>query len=408
MTVSTEPLELQRNPTGFLLRCAQDLGPVADIAPALTLLSDPGDIGFVLRHTGDVFSRTHNFLGEPTTERDPSDWNSGRRAVSVSFRSTVESIALGAIAGAVGRLLADWPLEPVDDGLARFERATSSIIGRICFGREGDRMAVLTGRLLDVLFDISAKRSDPRRWTPIRRRASRCESQLRDEIRALVDDRIRCGSPGEDLAGVLTHPEAGALGSELATRMLVSVMLAGHGVPAVALAWTVFLLDKYPAERRKIADEVRFAAIDSLDVPLPVTEAATREALRLYPPTWLLARKLLHAETLHGRRFQEGHVFYISPFITGRDRTYYHNPRAFVPSRWHNREFKKQLPRYAYFPFGGGSRLCLGQFLAKLELRIMTAMLVKEGNLTVVEPDRVRLSAQRGLRPIHLTLLRNT
>lgn len=407
MRLSQEPLEFQRNPTGFLLQCAEDLGPVADLTPTLTLLNDPDDIGFVLQHTGDTFSRTHNFLGEPTTELDSTEWDSGRRAVSVTIRSAVESRALRAITGAVDRLLADWPAEPVDDVLARFERATSSIIGQICFGQDGDRFGALTGRLLDVLFDVSRMSFDPPGWMPIRRRASLCEGQLREAIRAAVDERISRGSPGDDLAAILTHSEGGNLGPELASRMLVSVMLAGHGVPAVALAWTMFLLDKFPAERRKIADEVRLRPIDSLRAPLPLTDAATQEALRLYPPTWLLARKLLRAENLRGRQFPAGHTFYVSPFITGRSGTYYEHPRAFMPGRWHNESFKKQLPRYAYFPFGGGSRLCLGRYLARFELKIMTALLVREGTFAVVEPERVRLSAQRGLRPIHLTVRRD-
>jgi cytochrome P450 len=398
-------LELQRNPTNFLLGCAERLGTVADVTSSVTLLSDPHDIAFVLAHTGDIFSRTHNLLGQPTTELDPTDWNAGRRAVSASLRPAVETLALRAISEGFDRLHAEWPSQPVDDGIDRFERATSSIIGRVCFGSDGDRFGELTGDLLTHLSEASLKTFDPPRWAPVRLRASRCERRLRAEIRAAVDDRIAAAS-SEDLAGLLIAPDVGGLEPELASKMLVSVMLAGHGVPAVALAWTIFLLDKYPHERQKVAEEACGAPLDSLRVSLPVTEAATREALRLYPPTWLLARKLLCPQTIRGRKFEEGHVFYMSSFITARNGTYYEYPKAFVPSRWHSEQFKKQLPRYAYFPFGGGSRFCLGAFLAKFEVRLLTALLVSECRLAVIEPERVRLSSQRGLRPINLTLAR--
>jgi cytochrome P450 len=381
------------------------MGPVAGIRRSLTLLSDPADIEFVLHHTGDIFSRTHNFLGRPVTETDVTEWDSGRKAVFAGLRTAVERIAFSSIEQAFERLVLDWPEGPVDDGIARFETATSSIIGRICFGVDGDRFARLAGQLLDVLFEISRSPFDPPRWAPVRVRAQQCERRLREEVRSAVRTRMSEGSDA-DLAGLLTHPDNDAIDVELATRMLISVMLAGHGVPAVALAWTIVLLDKYPHERKRIADEVGSTSIDSLRVSLPSTSAAINETLRLYPPTWLLARKLLRDETIHGVRFQKGHTFYMSSFITGRASEYFEYPRAFLPSRWYNPDFKKQLPSYAYFPFGAGSRRCLGQFLATFELKLLTALIVRECNLTVVDSDKVRLGARRGLRPLNLTLLR--
>jgi cytochrome P450 len=127
--------------------------------------------------------------------------------------------------------------------------------------------------------------------------------------------------------------------------------------------------------------------------------------LRLYPPTWLLARKLLRAEKVHGVQFRRGHAFYLSSFITGRDGRFFEQPRSFLPERWVSPAFRKQLPAYAYFPFGAGSRRCLGQHLATLEVSLLTAMLVREAELAVVNPGQVRLGTRRGLRPLNLTLV---
>jgi cytochrome P450 len=77
-----------------------------------------------------------------------------------------------------------------------------------------------------------------------------------------------------------------------------------------------------------------------------------------------------------------------------------------MPRRWEDAAFRKQLPAYAYFPFGAGPRRCLGQYLATLELKLLTAMLMRECELEVVDPGRVRLGARRGLRPLNLTVLR--
>jgi cytochrome P450 len=397
--------QLNRDPTGFLLNAAQTMGPVAPLRRSLTLLTEPADIEFVLKHTGSTFSRTHNFLGQPVTEADAPEWEAGRKAVYTELRTAVERSALHHIGRAFDQMMTRWPDEPVDDAIARFEFATGAAIGRICFGADGDRLAASAGQLLDLLFEVAGSTYDPPVWAPGRRRAKRCAARLSEEVRAVVDAR-RSHDSIDDLAGMLTSPDGGDLSAGLATRMLVSVLLAGHGVPAVALAWTIFLLDRHPQERRRVAEELRAAPVDSLPARLPVTTAAISETLRLYPPTWLLARKLLHEETVHGTRFARGHTFYLSPFITGRDGQYFERPRSFTPRRWEDAAFRKQLPVCAYFPFGAGSRRCLGQYLATLELKLLVAMLVRECELKVVDPGRVRLGARRGLRPLNLTVLR--
>jgi cytochrome P450 len=396
---------LNRDPTGFLLNAAETMGPVASLRSSLTLLTEPADIEFVLKHTGSTFSRTHNFLGQPVTETAAPEWEAGRKAVYTELRAAVERSALHHIRQAFDQMMTEWPHEPVDDAIARFEFATGSTIGRICFGADGDRLAALAGQLLDFLFEVAGSAYDPPAWAPGRRKAERCAGRLREEVRAVVDARRLSGSVA-DLAGMLTSPDGGGLSGGLATRMLVSVLLAGHGVPAVALAWTIFLLDRYPQERQRVTDELRAAPVDLPPARLPVTTAAISETLRLYPPTWLLARKLLHEETVHGIRFGRGHTFYVSPFITGRHGQYFERPRSFMPRRWEDAAFRKQLPAYAYFPFGAGPRRCLGQYLATLELKLLTAMLMRECELEVVDPGRVRLGARRGLRPLNLTVLR--
>jgi cytochrome P450 len=373
---------------------------------SVTLLTEPADIEFVLRRTGSVFSRTHNFLGEPVTETDAPEWEAGRQAVYTELRAVVEQSAFRYVKRAFDRLMTDWPDQPVDDAIARFESATSSVIGWICFGSDGDRLARLAGRLLELLLETTRSSYDLPAWAPVRHRARRCAWQLRDEVRALVDAR-RSGNSEPDLATLLSSPDGGNLSAERATRMLVSVLLAGYGVPAVALAWTVFLLDRHPQEKQRVAAELNSTPIDSLHTRLPVTSATVQETLRLYPPTWLLARKLLHDETVHDVQFRRGHVFYLSSFITGRDGRLFEQPRSFLPDRWASPAFRKQLPAYAYFPFGAGSRRCLGQYLATLEVNLLTAMLIREADLAVVDPDQVRLGTRRGLRPLNLRLVAN-
>jgi cytochrome P450 len=391
------PPEFQRDPTGYLLRCARADGPIAEIWPSASLLSDPDDIAFVLRHSGERFSRTGNILGEPVFAEDSLVWGAGRRAVTGCLRSRVESVARCAVDHAFEHLISDWPDQPAAV-LPRLEAATSLIIGEICFADDSPAVLPVAGELLGILFEAGSASAEMA--AELEARARDCQGRLLREIRSIVADRIGLRSSA-DLAGLLAHEDFGNLKSDLATRMLVSVLLAGYGVPAMALAWTLYLLEKYPDEKCKVAQEVGAAELSVANPVLPLTQAVVQEALRLYPPTWLLARRALGAETIHGIAFPSGHAFYMSSFITGRDARFFDRPTRYVPGRWLGD--RDRHPVGSYFPYGAGSRFCLGQALANLEVKLLTARITRECNFQVVEPEKVRLDATRGLRPAYLS-----
>jgi cytochrome P450 len=389
--------------TRFLVSCAQELGPVVHLTPSVTLLSDPDDIQFVLQQTGESFSVTQSFLGEPASPIAGDPWSAGRRATYIGLRAAIDDIAMPAIQDAFDQLAREWPNEPVHDCIVRLERMTSSIIGRICFGDAGASIIRSAGRLLATL---TAGANGSLGASQDRLRVERCEREFRVGIRSIVERRIRENSV-EDLSGILGHSDRAGLGLDLATRMLASVVLAGYGVPATALAWTMFLLGKHPEEKAKVADEVGRPHAISLKAQLPATEAVVREALRLYPPTWLLARRLQRDERIRDERYLQGHEFLVSSYVTGRDAAHFVDPTRFVPERWTVEGFRESLPKCAYFPFGVGPRHCLGQHLAMWELKLLTALLVRDLNLELLDGDRVRLNSIRGLRPANLVLVAN-
>jgi cytochrome P450 len=334
------------------------------------------------------------------------DWAAGRKAVYVGLRRAIEELTFPAIARAFDQLCSEWPSGPVDDGLHRFERATGSIIGEVAFGPEAPYVLPFVAKLLGVLQAIANNQDSPSRQAALDSEAKRYERQLREAIRSVTAHRMQ-SRRNSDLASILTHPELGSLNADQATRMLESVVLAGYGVPALTLAWAIILLDRHPAEYEILRKEAAGCVIDAVDSPLSATHSAILETLRLYPPTWLIGRRLNVEVDLHGRHFQAGHCFYMSSYITSRTQHCFDNPRAFQPSRWYGGKLESQLPRYAYFPFGGGSRICLGNMFARLEIKILLAMLTREHALRVVNPEQVRINSKRGLRPVQLTLARS-
>jgi cytochrome P450 len=346
-----------------------------------------------------------NVLGQPVLEDGSDGWVVGRKAVYAGLRRAIEEVAFAAIVRAFDQLCSRWPDRPVEDGLKRFERATGLIIGDVAFGPDAKAVIPIAAGLLDVLLALAYEQGSGGLQTALNAQAKRYESQLRVAIRTVVEARFRCPTTS-DLAGLLIHPEVGGLDVAQAARMLESVVLAGYGVPALALSWAVVLLDRHPAEGAEVSQEASDRAITSLNVSLPATTAAIQETLRLYPPTWLIGRRLNADAEISGQHFPAGHCFYMSSYITGRNERYFDNPRTFRPSRWLGGHLDSQLPRYVYFPFGAGSRICLGHMFAILELKALLAMLAREKFLCVVGPERVRINSKRGLRPVHLTLAR--
>src|SRR5712691_9602973 len=151
----------------------------------------------------------------------------------------------------------------------------------------------------------------------------------------------------------------------------MNIVLAGHETTALALSWAWYLLAlNPPVEQRLVAelDEVLHGrAPGPSDISrLPYTEAVLLETMRLYPPIFGIGRESIGPVEINGYPLPGGTSVYIVPYVIQRDPRWFDDPQGFRPERWLD-GLAKRLPRFAYFPFGGGPRLCMGQAFAMLE-----------------------------------------
>ncbi len=210
-------------------------------------------------------------------------------------------------------------------------------------------------------------------------------------VAALVTAR-RTGPAQPDLLQMLldARDEAGATLTDRQLRdELVTLLVAGHETVASALTWAWALLAQHPATADRIAQEAGDAA--RLDPgSLPFTQAAFDEALRLYPPAWLITRRAAEADEVAGTPVSAGSLILISPYIVQRRAELWAEPDVFRPERF----LGQPPPRFNYLPFGAGPRLCIGQSFARWEGTILLAALA----------NRFRLEAQRpglpGIEPL--------
>jgi len=179
---------------------------------------------------------------------------------------------------------------------------------------------------------------------------------------------------------------------------MVTFMLAGHETTATALMWTWYLLARHPqVEERLHAELNSFTGDISLDTlpQLSYTTMVFQEAMRLYPPALAFARRSKEKLQLAGYTIPKGSSIFLSPYITQRNPIYFEDPSEFKPERWQS----YNGPKFAYFPFGGGAKMCIGEPFARMEGIIALAILASRWKLENVSPRTAEIGAGFLLRP---------
>jgi cytochrome P450 len=186
---------------------------------------------------------------------------------------------------------------------------------------------------------------------------------------------------------------------------LITFINAGHETTAVALAWTWHLLARHPEAEERLHAELDAVlggrAPKSADLPaLPFTGRVVDEALRLYPPAWGLGRDAYQQDEIGGYRIEAKGSIFLSPWLLHRDPRFWDAPEAFDPDRF-SPERSRGRPRYAYLPFGGGPRVCIGSHFATLEMQLVLATLAQRVRLVPVPGHPVEPRPIFTLRPRH-------
>ena len=184
-----------------------------------------------------------------------------------------------------------------------------------------------------------------------------------------------------------------------------TMLLAGHETTALALTYTLYLLALHPEVTAAVRDELdrKLGGMPptAADVTrLPYLTAVINESLRLFPPAFAIGREAIEKFELGGYAIAPGAQLILSPYVVQRDPRYFREPRRFLAERWLGSELD-DLPRFAYFPFGGGPRICIGSHFAILETKLVLAVLLTQIDLCVLPGFRIELDPSVTLRPRH-------
>ncbi|MFJ8533064.1 cytochrome P450 [Streptomyces sp. NPDC093591] len=293
--------------------------------------------------------------------------------------------------------------------VGEMHRFALRVVGRILFGTDVKEAFEVIERTLPPLQEYSLKRGfsplkAPRTWpTPANRRAGRLQAELYALCDGIIDSRRDRGDRA-DLVTLLVHAENaddGSLDADELREQVLIFLLAGHETTATALAFGLHLLARHPEEQRRVREEVdrvlggpgggRAPTAEDMEA-LPYLTMVLKEAMRLYPSAPVIGRRSVADAEVDGVRIPAGADVLVSPWVTQRHPDYWPEPERFDPSRF-TPEAEAGRPRYAWFPFGGGPRACIGQHLSMLESVLGLAVLVREFVFEDAEAGEVPLGA---------------
>jgi cytochrome P450 len=421
-----------RNSNRFLEKCSREFGDVVSLRIfhiPIVLLANPADIEAVLSKNSANFLKARDYramkavLGEGLLTSEGSFWQKQRKLMQPAFRH--ENIATYAetMVEATSRMLDGWRNGETRDVHEAFMAVTLEIVTKVLFG------SVIPGDAATVAQSLTIMMEDFNRQAglafllpesipiPTFFRLKRAIEQVDEMIYKLVDSRRtdrraarnRNGeTPRHDLLEMLlsSQDEAGSeMTNEQVRDEVMTLFLAGHETTANALTWTWYLLAQHPAVAKKLAAEIDDAlhgrAPSAADVSrLPYTEMVIKESMRVYPPVWAIGRQSIKPFDAGGYHLPAKSNVVILQWTLHRDPRFWIDPEVFDPERWSPEGARyKPVPRFAYFPFGGGPRVCIGAGFAMMEAILLLATVAQRFRMDLAPKQKVRMLPSVTLRP---------
>ncbi|MDS0259415.1 cytochrome P450 [Haloarcula sp. S1CR25-12] len=407
-------LQWARDPLGFHERLA-DYGRVASyeaLGQERYLLTEPADIERVLTDT-DTFPKHEasteqlsEIVGSGLLTSDGALWDRQRAAIQPAFYmdhiKRYADVMVERTAATADRLDAG---ETVDVH-AELTRTTLEILLDCMFGADIDFEERGLYDTVDAIQTPLQPNNQPVTlfapdWLPVPmlRRAERARGELRETVTAILEDRRRTDEDRTDLLSMLLDSDT-AMADEQVRDEMLTFLIAGHETTALTLTYTLDLLSRTPEAERRLHEELR-TVVDGRPTIEDVfafeyTEAVVKEAMRLYPPAYEIRREPSEPVVFGDFSVPEGSLLLLPVWVLHRDDRFWDAPEQFRPSRWLDGESDR--PEFAYFPFGGGPRRCIGRQFAMTEAQLVLATLLDQWRFER-EYDELELAAAVTLKP---------
>jgi cytochrome P450 len=401
------------HPIDFLMKMAREYGdlPYFRLGPQhVYLVNHPDLVREVLVTNQANFTksralqRARVLLGEGLLTNEGQFHLRQRRLVQPAFHRE-RLAAYASVMSEYGVRLRDrWTAGSTLDVSHEMMRLTLVVVGKTLFSAEVEEEASEIGEALTTVLKMFRMLMMPfseyleKLPLPSVRRFDKARARLDQTIYGLIHERRRSGEDTGDLLSMLllAHDEE-ADGSGMTDQQVrdeaLTLFLAGHETTANALTWTWYLLSQNPECERRLHEEIDSALEGRIpgmsDLPqLRYTEMVFAEAMRLYPPAWAIGRMSKGPFELGGIKIAGKSICIVSPYVIQRDPRWFPDPERFDPERWAT-EARDARPKFSYFPFGGGARVCIGERFAWMEGVLLIAAIAQKWKLKLAPDQRV-------------------
>ncbi|HYL63192.1 MAG TPA: cytochrome P450 [Candidatus Methylomirabilis sp.] len=408
------------DPLGYFSSVVREYGDIAGLrilSYRVYLINHPDYIEDVLVNhprkfiKGRVLQANKRVFGKGLLTSEGDFWLRQRRLAQPAFHRARIAGYAATMVEYTERLLHEWQDREERDIHKEMMRLTLQIVGKTLFDADVEHDTQDVGKSMELLLKLGAnfrRTIFVPQWlpTPANLRIERAIRQIEKVLYRIIAERRASGRDAGDLLSMLLEAQDED-GSRMTDKQLrdeaITLFLAGHETTANAMSWTWWLLAKNPQAEARLHAELRDVlggCPPSLeDLPrLVYTNHVITESMRLYPPAWGVARTCIEDHEIAGYPIPRGSGVSFSQWTVHRDPRWYDAPEEFRPERWEG-DLLKRLPRFAYFPFGGGPRQCIGNAFAAMEAALILATVAQRFRFQLVEGRPVVPLASITLRP---------
>jgi cytochrome P450 len=413
---------MRRDPLGTVLSIARDFGDLAYVRLGpfdVYIVSHPDDIRDVLVTNNRAYMKGRGLqeakrvLGDGLLTSEGQFHRRQRHLIQPLFHhSRIDAYGAAIVEDAL-RLTERWPDGGALNVHSEMMRLTLVIVGKTLFGADVEGRAADVGEALTDVLSMFQRVSNPfgamldRLPLPSTMRFRNARATLDGVIERMIAERRAAGVMGTDLLSMLIAAQDEESGAGMTDRQIrdeaMTLFLAGHETTAQLMTWTWYLLSRTPFVEARLHAELDEVLGDRPptveDIPdLRYTQMVLAEALRMYPPAYVLGRLALEDVRIRGFDVPAGSTVLMSPYVVHHDPRWYPEPFRFDPGRF-TQEATASRPRSAYLPFGAGPRLCIGEGFAWMEAKLLLATIAQRWRLRVPPSHAVELQPMVTLRP---------
>lgn len=410
------------DPFSFMTQCQREYGDISHfhLGPYdMYQVTDPAMIEQVLVDCDGDFSKPDfqanafsQLLGNGLLASEGEFWRRQRQRIQPAFDPDHIATATELMTEYAEELISEWDEGQMIDVYAEMGRVTVKIITAAMMDvRLSDSTVKEIQDRLDPLgrrFEPSATNYLLPTWIPTKgnREYLTAISDIEDILNQILEMRSKSDdSEHDDLVSLLRQAQENEdeVTDKLIRDELVTILLAGHDTTALALTYTWYLLDQYPRVETKLHEELdrvlngRTPTLHDLQ-DLEYTEQVIKESMRLYPPVYVIFREALAPIQLDGFQVPTGAQVVLPQWVVHRDSHHYEDPEVFAPERWSSKKTAKR-PTYSYFPFGGGSRSCIGKHFSMVEAQLLLATVAQHYRLSSVGSQSLTLRPSLTMHP---------